>query len=247
MFARSAWRIILPLVAAAFGRAWALRTSNPVNSRNIQRQRGLIVVEGGRTASPLGRVSTPAGKQARVQELSEAIGEATLIFSFKGEGLNIKVLNDLRNKLPETSKAAIAKNTLMKRAGAESGWSDDVIDGSAHMFKGQNLWIFSGEDMKATVNAYESWVKENGLKDGGYDIRGGFFEGSHVDDKGVKAAIDLPTKPELMARLAAAINLAGPLGIARNIKNAKGNAQGLAVRLKKASGGKLAIALKVRS
>lgn len=227
--------------------AGALMTSNPLDSRRHgeQRPRRTVVVEGGRTATPLGRVTTPDGKRQRVQELSTAIDDAAMIFSFKGEGLDIKVINDLRVKLPETSKAAIAKNKLMRLAGSSSGWTEETLESSAHMFKGSNMWIFSGDDMKGTIKAYNAWIKDNGLKESGYEIRGGYLQGSHLDEKGVQAAVDLPTKPELMARLAGAINLAGPLGLATSIKNAKGNPQGLAVRLKKAAGGKLAVALKV--
>lgn len=214
----------------------------PASSESSSSRRR-VVVEGGRAATPLGRVSTPAGKRARVDELSAAIDDATLIFGFKGEGLNVKVMDDLRTRLPETARASIAKNTLFKRAGIQSGWSQETVD--APLFKGVNFWVFSGEDLKGTMDAYTAWIKEHGLKEGGYEIRGGVLEGATIDDKGVKSAIDLPTKPELMARLAAAINLAGPLGIAKGIKNAKGNPQGLAVRLKKAAGSNLAVVIKL--
>jgi len=93
--------------------------------------------------------------------------------------------------------------------------------------------------------AYDSWIKANDLKEGGYDIRGGFMEGALIDQKAVKGVIDLPTKQELMARLAGAIQLAGPLGIATKLNTAKGNPKGLAIRLKKAAGGKLATALQI--
>eukprot|EP00630_Chrysocystis_fragilis_P006342 CAMPEP_0197394706 /NCGR_PEP_ID=MMETSP1165-20131217/5832_1 /TAXON_ID=284809 /ORGANISM="Chrysocystis fragilis, Strain CCMP3189" /LENGTH=229 /DNA_ID=CAMNT_0042920433 /DNA_START=119 /DNA_END=808 /DNA_ORIENTATION=- len=207
-------------------------------------QRQLVIVAGGRKATPLGRMSTPTYKAERVAELSSAIDEATLMFSFKGDGLNVKVMNDLRKKLPESARASVTKNKLMKRASEQSGLPTET-EAAAPLFAGTSLWIFSGEDLKETIKAYDAWIKDNGLKEGGYDIKGGFMEGSPLDEAGVKAVIDLPTKPELMARLAGAINMAGPLGIATKLKNAKGNPQGLAVRLKKAAGGKLATALKI--
>ncbi|KAJ8600086.1 hypothetical protein CTAYLR_001906 [Chrysophaeum taylorii] len=228
---------MIAILLAAYVVAWVPRPHNVA-----PRQR--VVVSGGRLATPLGRQSTSAGKRERVAQVATAIDDATLVFALKGEGLDIKKITALRKKLPETSTATMVKNTLMKRAGSAAGWTDETIEES-QMFKQSNLWIFTGEELKETIEAYDSWIKENGLKDGGYEIRGGFMEGSHVDQQAVKAVIDLPTKPELMARLAGAIQLAGPLGIAKNIKNAKGNAQGLAVRLKKAAGQKLALAIKL--
>jgi len=238
----------LVVVLATLTGAWVppqhqvANTHRPLQSRRAQQR--TVVHMGGRAATPLGRQSTPEGKRSTVGSVGTDMAEASLIFAFPGDGLDIKKLNDLRGKLPETSKARMVKNTLFQLAGKEQGWSDATLEAAEPMFHGSNLWIFSGEDMRGTINAYEDWLKDQGLKEG-YDIKGGFMEGTHIDPKGVKGAIDLPTKPELMARLAGAINMAGPLGIATKLKNAKGNAQGLAVRLKQAAGTKLAKAIKL--
>jgi len=60
-------------------------------------------------------------------------------------------------------------------------------------------------------------------------LQGGVFEGSSLDPKGVVAVGKLPTKQELYQQIAVSLQMAG--------------AQGIAVRLKKAAGGKLVKAI----
>ena len=157
-----------------------------------------------------------------------------LAFTVDGAGMEIKVLDDLRDKLPETSKARMVKNTLMKRAGEASGWDAALVDQvDADLLTKSNLWIFAPEaDLKASLTAYEGWVKENNLKET-QGIKGGLFEGEVLDAKKVAAIKDLPTLPELMTRLAVGINMAGAQGIAKSINLAKGGPRGIAIRLKK--------------
>lgn len=216
--------------------AWA-----PHHQQPTQHQRD-VAMYGGRAATPLGRTTTPAGKRKRVESVTEDIDGATLLFAFDGAGLDVKIMDDLRVRLPEPSTAKIVKNTLMSRAGAAAGWSEATLDGAKDILAGSSFWVFSSEDMRGTLKAYDEWNKEYKLE---REIKGGIMEGSVIDNAGVKAVVDLPTKEELMARLAGAINMAGAQGLATSINNVKGNPQGLAVRLKKAAGGKLATALKI--
>uniref|UniRef100_A0A7S3K664 50S ribosomal protein L10 n=1 Tax=Aureoumbra lagunensis TaxID=44058 RepID=A0A7S3K664_9STRA len=236
-------KVIIACLLATLEVSQGFQLSIPGQQSSVN-DRSRVIVEGGRKATPLGRTTTPTGKRTTVSSVSEQIEESSLLFAFNGKGLDLKTISDLRSRLPENTKAQMVKNTLMLRAGVDAGWSESVLEESASIFAGSNLWIFSGEDMRGSIKAYEAWVKDNGLKDD-YEIRGGFMEGAALDSKGVNAVIDLPTKPELMARLAGAINMAGPLGLAQAVKNAKGNPRGLAVRLKKAAGKNLAVALKI--
>mmetsp|Transcript_13640 Transcript_13640/g.44026 ORF Transcript_13640/g.44026 Transcript_13640/m.44026 type:complete len:232 (-) Transcript_13640:87-782(-) len=197
-------------------------------------RRSGVVVQGGRTATPLGRTSTGAGKAKTVESVAADLGDAMLAFTVDGTGMEIKVLDDLRDKLPETSKARMVKNTLMKRAGEASGWDAALVEQvDDALLTRSNLWIFAPEsDLKASLTAYEGWVKDNGLKET-QGIKGGLFEGEVLDAKKVAAIKDLPTLPELMTRLAVGINMAGAQGIAKSINLAKGGPRGIAIRLKK--------------
>ena len=122
------------------------------------------------------------------------------------------------------------KNKLLTRAGEKSGWSDALTADVGAAAKQSNMWLFSNQDdIKATVTAYEKWAKENGLEK---PVKAGLFEGEVIDAKGVKNVKDLPTMPELMTKLAVAINMAGSLGIAKGIKLAKGNPRQVAYAIK---------------
>lgn len=200
-------------------------------------RRTATVVHGGRKATPLGRGATSAGKAATVASVKDDIENAALLFAVDADGINIKVIDDLRRSLPETAKARVVKNSLMSRAGAAGGWDDAVMADFEPLLKRSNVWLFSPQDdMKATVKAFETWKKTNALEK---DIKGGLFDGVVLDAAGVNKVKDLPTMPELMTRLAVGINAAGSLGIAKAVKNAKGNPRQIAVAVSKIEGDKL--------
>merc|ERR1719238_1886952 len=76
--------------------------------------------------------------------------------------MGIKVIDDLRDRLPEASKARIVKTTLFKRGLSAAGYGDDVVSQVPAL---SNMWVFSTtDDMKATVKAFDGWVKDNGLE-----------------------------------------------------------------------------------
>ena len=187
-----------------------------------------MIVKGGRTATPLGRTKTLAGKEKIVASVQEDIEGADLIYSFEGSGMGIKVIDDLRDRLPEASKARIVKTTLFKRGLSAAGYGDDVVSQVPAL---SNMWVFSTtDDMKATVKAFDGWVKDNGLEK---PIKGGYFDNDFIDAKGVKKVKDLPTMPDLMLKLCVSLNLAGSLGIAKAVKAAKGNPRQVAVAISK--------------
>jgi ribosomal protein L10 len=194
---------------------------------NAVRRSG-VVVHGGRTATPFGRTSTLAGKEKTVASVQEDIEGADLIYAFDGSGMDIKVIDDLRGRLPENSKARIVKNTLFKRAASLAGYEDANVE---QVPAKSNMWIFSSQDdMKATVKAFEGWVKDNSLEK---PIKGGYFDKDYVDEKGVEKVKNLPTMPDLMLKLCVSLNLAGSLGIAKAVKAAKGNPRQVAVAISK--------------
>ena len=95
------------------------------------------------------------------------------------------------------------------------------------------MWFFVDEDVhiKDTIGALTKWTKDYGKKET-HEILGGVFGGELLDAKGVDAVGKLPTKQELMGRLAFALQEAGaarivrcinqvPTKLARGIKLAK--------------------------
>jgi ribosomal protein L10 len=74
-----------------------------------------MVVHGGRTAMPLGRTKMPVDKDKTVASVQEDIEGASFIYTFEGSGMDIKMIDNLRDRLPETSEARIVKNSLFNR------------------------------------------------------------------------------------------------------------------------------------
>lgn len=184
------------------------------------------VLFGGRAATPLGRVSTKEGKAAKIEQVKEQLEKSLLVFAVPSAGLSVSQMGSLRDKLPEDSKAIVVKNKLMARAIME----DDKWSPINDMLTLENMWIFVGEDgLRGSIDGYDAWIKEFNLEKCG--VKGGASEGKTLDSKGVKAMGKLPTKKELLQKIAVSINMAG--------------AQGIAIRLKNASGQKLAKAIKL--
>jgi len=53
--------------------------------------------------------------QAKVAQVNDLLDSSNLIFSVPSVGLSVKIMSNLRNRLPENSKAMVVKNTLMRR------------------------------------------------------------------------------------------------------------------------------------
>ena len=85
-------------------------------------------------------------------------------------------MNNLRDRLPEFQQKPKLKTTLFKRGLSAAGYGDDVVSQVPAL---SNMWVFSTtDDMKATVKAFDGWVKDNGLEK---PIKGGYFDNDFID------------------------------------------------------------------
>ena len=105
----------------------------------------------------------------------------------------------------------VIKNKLMARA----------IEGTEYepvgeMLKGANMWFFIEEDIGGSVKAFNSFTKEAAKKET-HSILGGSIEGVNYDAAGVDAISKLPSKIELITRIAGSIK-AVPTKVARVVK-----------------------------
>jgi len=206
------------------------------DQRTVSRE--TVSMMGGRAATPLGRVSRLPGKEAKVEQMREQLENSCMIFSIPQETITMKNIELLRAKMPPSTKVSLCKNTLMERA-VEGTSYESIKD----VLTKTNIWFFVGEDgIRETVDGYGDWLKEANKKDT-HMIKAGVTEGTILDYNGVIAMSKLPTKIELIAQIARAINEAGAQGIVKKIANIKGGPKSIAVRLKKASGQKLATAV----
>lgn len=150
-----------------------------------------------------------AKKAAKVSTVVDTLNSCLLLICAPLDGLTVAQVGQLKKRMPEGTKVITVKNTLMRRAIEDSTWKAAVS-----MTRFSSLWIFVKEDMKSSLGAYNSFMKEISRE---VPIRGGIFEGEIYDEAGVEKVSKLPTKKELIAKIA--ISIKGvPTKIGRSIK-----------------------------
>jgi large subunit ribosomal protein L17 len=154
-------------------------------------------------------------KVATVDKVKVLLEDSAFIFSIPNEGIEGGTIVNLRKKLPGGTTAKCVKNSLMHFAceGTEYAVVDPAL-------KKSNLWFFVDEDVniKETLECVTTWAKEGGKEFAEtHQVLAGVLSGQLLDGKGVDAVSKLPTKLELMARLAGALNEAGAARVVRAV------------------------------
>ncbi|QDZ39473.1 50S ribosomal protein L10 [Euhalothece natronophila Z-M001] len=149
-------------------------------------------------------------KKRVVTELQELLQESQLTVVIDYKGLSVSEIADLRSRLRESGATCkVAKNTLMRRAvDGDEDWQplqDFLRESSA--------FLFVKDDLSNAVKAYRDFSKATKKT----ELRGGVMEGQTLSKEQVDALGDLPSKEELIARIARAIN-ANTTKIATGIK-----------------------------
>ncbi|MGF1515866.1 MAG: 50S ribosomal protein L10 [Elainellaceae cyanobacterium] len=138
-------------------------------------------------------------KKAIVAELKETLGEMQLALVIDYKGLSVAEISDLRDRLRETGAVCkITKNTLMRIAVD----GDDAWQPITEFLKESSAFLLLKDDLGKGIKAYQSFQKDTKKT----ELRGGVMEGRALNEADIKAITELPTKEELIARIAGAIN-----------------------------------------
>jgi large subunit ribosomal protein L10 len=142
---------------------------------------------------------TLENKQEIVAELKESLSKAQLALVIDYQGLSVAEITDLRQRLrPKGATCTVTKNTLMRIAvDGDESW--EPLTGLA---KGASAFLFVGDDLGGAIKAYQDFQKATKKT----ELRGGVMEGKALSEAQVKAIGDLPSKEQLMAQIAGAIN-----------------------------------------
>lgn len=142
---------------------------------------------------------TFADKQAAVSVLKETLSETQLTVVIDFKGLNVTEITDLRNRLrPTGTVCTVAKNALMRIAvDGDQNWQ--VL---TQFLAGSSAFLLVKEDFKGAIKAYQDFQKTTKKT----ELRGGVMEGRALSEVDLQAITELPSKEELMARIAGAIN-----------------------------------------
>jgi large subunit ribosomal protein L10 len=161
------------------------------------------------------------GKQEIVADLKEQLKDAQLVFAIDYLGLSVAEITNLRNRLrPVGGSCKIAKNTLMRIAvEGDENWQP-----MQEFLSNSSAFLLVKEDVSGAVKAYKEFQKETKKT----ELRGGVMEGRALDKAQIEAIGDLPSKEQLYAQIAGALNALAtkiavgvkevPTSIARGVK-----------------------------
>lgn len=138
-----------------------------------------------------------ADKVAIVDEIAGKLERASAVFVTEYRGMTVTGLATLRGSLREAGAThKVYKNTLARLAAAKVG-----ISGLDELLVGPTALTFADTDSVSTAKALRDAARANPL----LVIKGGVLGESVVGEADVKALADLPSREELLARFAGAL------------------------------------------
>ncbi|MEL6163164.1 MAG: 50S ribosomal protein L10 [Cyanobacteria bacterium J06628_3] len=142
---------------------------------------------------------TLANKKEIVADLKGLLDKSSLAIVIDYENLSVSEITDLRNRLrPTGTVCKRTKNTLMRIAVEE----DTQWQPITQYLQDSSVFLLVEEELKDAIKAYEDFQKATKKT----KIRGGVLEGQALTVDEIKALKELPSKQELMARIAGGIN-----------------------------------------
>jgi len=158
-------------------------------------------------------------KQDQIDGLKTEFARANLAVVAQYKGLSVAQVTSLRTELRKVDgRFLVVKNTMARRAIAEA-----PQQGLTEYFRGPVGVVFGYGDAAAAAKVIRTFGKDAEQ----FVVSAGLVEGTVVDAKGVAQIADLPTRDELLARLACALN--GPLSGLANVLS--GTVRGLVYAL----------------
>ena len=142
---------------------------------------------------------TLENKKEIVAEIKDLLSETQSIFVIDYKGLTVAEISDLRNRIREKGGTCkIAKNTLIRIAVQD----DENWQPVQEFLKDTTALLLTKEDIGSVVKEYKKFQKDTKKT----ELRGGVLEGKALTKTEAEALADLPSKEELYARIAGALN-----------------------------------------
>ncbi|MFB2921960.1 MULTISPECIES: 50S ribosomal protein L10 [Aerosakkonema] len=142
---------------------------------------------------------TRENKDAIIADLKETLSQSQLVVAIDYQGLSVAEITDLRRRLrPTGTVCKVTKNTLMGIAVQD----DEKWQPMQEFLKGSSAFLLVKEDIGGAIKAYQDFQKATKKS----ELRGGVMEGRALNQDAVKAIADLPSKEQLMAQIAGALN-----------------------------------------
>lgn len=137
-------------------------------------------------------------KAETVGAVHQLLKSAKMAIVTEYRGLSVAQMTRLRREVRDASgEYQVIKNTLVRRA-----LKDTVFGDLEKLLEGPNGWVFAYEDPVMLSKALCKFADDNDK----LRIKGAVFEGRFMDPASVKVLSQMPSKPELQAKLLAMIN-----------------------------------------
>lgn len=142
---------------------------------------------------------TRVNKDEIITELKESLSESQMAIVIDYKGLSVAEITDLRRRLrPKGASCKVTKNTLMGIAvDGDSKWQP-----MEEFLKGSSAFLLVKDDFGGAIKAYQDFQKATKKT----ELRGGVLDGRALSQDDIKAIADLPSKEQLMAQVAGALN-----------------------------------------
>jgi large subunit ribosomal protein L10 len=136
-------------------------------------------------------------KVQAVAELKELAQNASIIVGAEYRGLSVKDMTNLRRQLRDAGvEAHVVKNRLFQLAAQQAG-----IEGASGLVEGPTLVIFASGDIVAPSKVISDYMR---TARNTFAPRKVFMDGQLVDGKVVSELASLPSREELIGKLAGA-------------------------------------------
>lgn len=140
---------------------------------------------------------------AVIERTKNLVNNAGFLIIAPIEGVKKENIDILRNMLPETTKAHVVKNALMRIAVRNTQFECLI----PHL-KHESMYFFIAEgEQKKSFQAYKKWQEEIKRTEPEFNARVCVLEGTVYKEQDVETAVNLPTRKELMTQIAVAIRM----------------------------------------
>lgn len=134
-------------------------------------------------------------KEAQVAELKDKLSRVSSIVLADYRGLTVPSVTALRDEFRKVQcEYKVFKNTLVKLA-----IKGTALEGMSQYLEGPTAMILSYESPSAPAKVATKYAKEQEK----FVLKGGYFDGSVLDAKGLEGLATMPGKDELRAKLLA--------------------------------------------
>jgi large subunit ribosomal protein L10 len=153
-----------------------------------------------------------AGKDQLIQEVSATFANVMSVVLADFRGLDVGTVTNMRDEFRKAGCGyRVVKNTLIKIAVKDTPMA--AMATTPELLAGPTAVIWSTESPSLPAKLAVRFAKEQAQK---FRVKGGYFEGQVLDQRGVEALSQMPGKPELQASLLMTF-MAAPTDLVRTL------------------------------